>query len=575
MPVPRTLVKHRGQRTIFIDGSLQDWPQAVPLLLLSDPRQLSGTALGAWRGPRDLAAEAFMLWDADDLLVAVVVSDEWHRALTKDSPRLLEIPPADCVMLSFDPRRDTKSIGADSGREEDRDFWLADVEGQGRKLVLWDRLRGTAGYGSGAVAVVKHDRKKGMTTYEARIPWKEILPDDVRPAPDLVIDMQIVVNDFDELTDPIPQTRIGWTFGTSARIDPGLLGSLQLVTELERTVQELPEFPPPPESGKETVPGPAHWVELRERLERSQPVVVTRESQAPAIALGGERLEVLTEIERYTASFPRVDFLEYHYRTHRRMRREAAGMIATGLPFFWQQTLASLGRRAAGVAPAEGFRIFRLPTGGWLVRSDDGNFGIDPAGYDLERHVFGALDFAALTDPGELTKRNDQLLLRLASAKRPIYTHLAFHLPGLEASKMSLVTLGESYRSGGLRVSMLGLREGGLVSATVGLIVYWPDGTVLVHSGRGLTEKRLREALPESHPVDLLVLSAKHPDALALGRAVAARLIVLDDVLQCSTRAGSAGRIALDDAFELQAGLLPVPSVILAPGESLAIEPGS
>ena len=571
MPVPRTLVKHRGQRALHVDGSLQDWPQEVPLLLLSDPRQLSGTAMGSWRGPRDLTAEAFMLWDADDFWVAVVVSDEWHRALTKDTPRLLEIPPADSVMLSFDPRRDTKSIGADPGREEDREFWLSDVEGQGRKLVLWDRLRGTARYGDGAVAVVKHDKKKSITTYEARIPWKEILPGGMRPTPDQVIDLQIVVNDFDEVTDPMPQTRIGWTFGTAARIDPGLLGSMQLVTELSRSVEKLPEFPPPPESKKGTVPGPAHWVGLHTRLESSEPVNVTRDSEPPAVVLGKDRLALLTELEQHHASFPRVDFLDYHHRAHRRMRRECAGMVETGLPYFWQHALASLGRRAAAPAPKLGFRIFRLPTGGWLVRSNDANFGIDPAGYNLEKHVFGAFDFVLLTDPGELTKRNDQVLLRLASAKRSFYTHLAFHLPGVDASKMPLTKFGESYGAG-VRVRVLGTKEGDLVSSTVGVVVDWPDGTVLVHSGRSLTEKLLYEVLPPSHSVDVLVLSAKHPQAAELGRALGARLIVLDDVLHCSTHAGAGGRVTLEDAFALQAALRPVPSVILAPGESLDIE---
>ena len=37
------------------------------------------------------------------------------------------------------------------------------------------------------------------------------------------------MNDFDDLTDPMPQTRIGWTFGTAPKIDPSLYGTLVLV----------------------------------------------------------------------------------------------------------------------------------------------------------------------------------------------------------------------------------------------------------------------------------------------------------------------------------------------------------
>ena len=71
--------------------------------------------------------------------------------------------------------------------------------------------------------------------------------------------------------------------------------------------------------------------------------------------------------------------------------------------------------------------------------------------------------------------------------------------------------------------------------------------------------------------VDLLLLSAKHPRARRFAKQVSARLTVLDDILQCATRAGPAGRVTLEAAFELQRDLRPTASMIVGPGESVDI----
>src|SRR5262245_56651988 len=86
MPIPKGLALSRKAK-ITIDGALTDWPN-LPPLLLTDPRQDSGSQMEAWRGPRDLAAHVFQVWDSEDLYVGAVVSDDWHRELEQKSPRL-------------------------------------------------------------------------------------------------------------------------------------------------------------------------------------------------------------------------------------------------------------------------------------------------------------------------------------------------------------------------------------------------------------------------------------------------------------------------------------------------------
>src|SRR6185503_17551108 len=116
-----------------------------------------------WRGPNDASGVVFMLWDPEALYVACAIKDEWHRPLDAGTLLLTEIPAADSVVLTFDPERNTRSLGNDPGRREDREFWLADSAG--REVVLWDRLRGTARVldGNTARSVVLHDKEQGIT----------------------------------------------------------------------------------------------------------------------------------------------------------------------------------------------------------------------------------------------------------------------------------------------------------------------------------------------------------------------------------------------------------------------------
>jgi len=574
MPVPRALAAHRDDHQIVIDGVLQDWPNS-PALLLDDPRQVSGTAMGAWRGTADLAARAFLLWDEDYLYFAAVVRDDWHRTLSQDSPRLLEIPPADNLIISFDPRRDTRAIGADDGRREDREFWLADVEGQGRRVVLWDRYRGTARFVDSCQAAVKHESERGLTTYEARFAWREILPVGSTPTEGAVYDLQIVINDYDEITDLIPQTRVGWTFGTGVRIDPGVYGSVMLVGPVTQAVAELPEFPPPAALSGAPVPDQAYWVRWWEQLQKTPPAWYRGDSGPPEDAGGIARTERLHELDHHLASFPRVDFLEYHERVHRRMRRELEGMVRTGVPFLWKYLQDDVRRRAQH-PPKKGLRVFRLPVGGWLLRGAKASVAIDPAGYAIELGewwpVWQDTGVVVLTDPRQLSKRSDQLLLRRTARKLAWFTHLELPLPAVRAGEVPVRVVGETYDVDGIAVQVVGDREGDLVSATAAYVITLPSGALIVHSSSTVSADALVAALPANRRVDVLFVSARHPQARLLTQRLAPRFAILDDVLTCATAAGPNGRVSLDDAYGLQSGLRPVPSIIVAPGESVDID---
>jgi len=564
MLLPQSVVLPRGEKEIAIDGVLTDWP-GLPAVILNDRRQLSGTALKAWNGERDCAALVFMMWDEDHLYFAGQVRDDWHRALDSETLQLSEIPLADSIVLTFDPQRDTRSLGPDKGRREDREFWLA--EEVGREVVLWDRLRGTARTldAKAARQVSLHDKEQGITTYEARIPWQEILPAGRRPEVGLILDLQIVVNDFDESTDPMPQTRIGWTFGCGPVIDPGLFGSMMLVGDRAALQGQVPEFAPKPAVGSTPLGSAAEWRDLSARLVQLPPAVHDG-AKAPEQAGGLDRFQVLEAIDSHCERFPRVDYVEFQHRIHRRMSREVAGIRARGLPSWWLMRLEGMSKAAEDPIPRGVVRFFRIPMGGWLVGTPGGGFAIDPAGADLARLLWGRLEFAILTQPLDMTRRNDQLLVRmwLNEPARHVLSHIAFHLPLIPMRDMPLVVPGtECSPPEGLEIEVLGrkLADGSVMGACSYRVEVEDGPRILV------VAPSLRLADISGDPVDVMLLSPRNPQSVEIANKVKPGLILIDEGFRCQAMP-NVPRIRLRDLHALQKALQPHRSLLLAPGES-------
>lgn len=564
MLIPQAVVLPALGDKITVDGTLSDWPE-LPTIVLSDQRQLSGTAANAWRGPNDCSGLVFTMWDEQHLYIAAAIRDEWHHPLDGGSLSLSEIPVADSIVITFDPDRNTRSTGADPGRRDDRTFWLADENS--RSVVLWDKLGGSARTldQPDGRCVVLHDAKEGITTYEASLPWHEILPPGTKPTAGLVLDMQIVVNDFDEGTDAMPQTRIGWTFGCGAIVDPGLLGSIMLVGDREALRGKVPEFPPKPAVPGGSATDEDAWRQVTARLLQAPPRPCSGEALPEEIG-GAARFKVLEEIDDQVARFPRVDYVEFLQRIDRRMNREVAGIGARGLPLWWRQRLESVSRQAGDPVPEGSLRLFRLPMGGWLVRSAKRNFLVDPVGADVAEWLWGGADFCILTEPLDIARRNDQLLVRMLTADppHPVYMHIAIHLPLVSMGQVPLVQLGQNYGSeaGASIRTLSSAQQDGAVSYSCSYRVDVPDAPSILIVGQNLHA----EEVPDQ-PVDLMILSPRNPEALEIAKKANPGLIVIDDSFLCETAPGIP-RMALHNLHLLQKALLPQSSLLLAPGES-------
>ena len=564
MPVPRSVIVPRGDKAIVLDGAFTDWP-SVPVLMLNDTRQVSGSALGAYHGWQDISGQAFFCWDQDDLWFGANVYDDWVRPLPAqrmDELGHFGLPLGDSILLSFDPRRDTRAIGNDPGRAEDAEFWLGRDEGGNDHIVIWDRFRGVARPSSGKL-VIGLDKDKKMLRYEARIPWREILPTELKPARGLCFDLNVVINDYDAPADPLPQTRIGWTFGIGTSIDPGIMGSLTLVGPEFRSGDDMPRLPDHPPLAGEPVPPPRFWIQFLQRLDAAPPVVV-RPGQDPATTLGAARLDELSILDRELNAFPRVDFFELIARLQRRMQRELTGMLGTGVPHLFLLLSERLAREIQ--TPPTGLTVQRLWPGGFLVRSPEGTFAIDPQGPGVEV-MEKALDFVAFTDFADLTRMHAPVVARVFARQRPILTHLSAHVPGIRPEDLPLATPGQEIEVGKLKVKLLGRSSpDGKVSPTVGYRVTWPDGRVLVHAGLALTA----DLLGAQPRVDWLILSVRHPAAANLVAGLKPALVVLEDALDFHRAPPQVpgSRVPLKDVLELQKQLA-APSVLLSWGETL------
>jgi hypothetical protein len=399
------------------------------------------------------------------------------------------------------------------------------------------------------------------------LPWHEVLTGSLKAEAGLCFDMNIVVNDFDAITDPLPQTRIGWNFGMGPSIDPGLLGSV--VLSGERLVAGA-KFPPPPArpvASSDPVPPPRFWIDYLRQLDQQPPVVVPV-GRDPRETLGAARFAALALLEDHLQRFPRVDYFEMVARAQRRMQRELAGMMATGVPYLFTLVAERL-RREIAVA-ATGRSIQRLAPAGWLVRSAEGVFAIDPQGPAAEV-VAGGLEALCFTNSADLLRTSVPTVHRVWSLGKRVLAHISFHVPAVEPKDLLLTTPGDQVEIGKLKFEVLGVvAEDGKVTPTVGYRVEWPDGHVLVHAALSLLE----ESLGPQPRVDWLILPLRHPHARALVERLRPGLVLIDDHLEFHTAAPESffGRKSLAEALAFQAQIAPTaPSVLLSWGESLAL----
>ena len=517
MEKPTYPLQHLNGKPPTIDGSLADWPKGIPALILDDPRQLSGTAHKSWRGKQDFGGRGALLWDEKYLYFGLFLIDDWSRPFLKRGGRGVGLPPSgDSVQLRFDPLRNSRRVGPDEGRREDIEYWFgADIKST--QVLVSRRYLDVIVSDSKIKAVMLYNKKQHFYTLEVRIPWKEILVKTQAPKEGLSLDLQILLNDFDALTDPLPQTRIGWTFGMGPIIDPMIYGTLVLVGKSWDSPTP-PKAPPIPKGEREKVD--EVWCKrIGDSIEKS-PVTPWWKNTSKS------RNSALEELDSSLAAWPRQDIVELLTLTQRRMNREVSGYLNTGVLRFLREKTRSLLKDAQRAPSSTIPKIHSLPGRGWWIESKQGNFFIDPC-FPLLELFHKTLDACLLTRSQSPLLRSDPLAFRLVATKKPVVCHVAFHLGGAGPLIIHPLNPGEEVVLGkGVTASLLGKKGvNGKVTITTGFQMVWPSGfTIIAPSLSGVPE----QIKTNKQRIDVLILDPSNPKSLEFIKKLKPQNIILE-----------------------------------------------
>lgn len=203
----------RAKTPIVIDGNITDdeWGNAMPFNM-DQAHQLQ--KIENWGGPNDLSGVGYLQWDDEYLYLGVSVTDDIHHQEGVEG----DIWCGDSIQFAIDP---TRKWGVGLQGHHDLGFALGD-----KGVITW---RWLAAYGMDvgpfpATAKVAIKRQANITSYEAAIPWSELVVES--PTSGTILGFSILVNDNDGFG------RRGWIeymSGIGYAKDPNLFGDLLLI----------------------------------------------------------------------------------------------------------------------------------------------------------------------------------------------------------------------------------------------------------------------------------------------------------------------------------------------------------
>ncbi len=198
-----------------IDAVLSEWT-GIPPTVLTKARDVT---YSGWRGPTDLAATFRLAWDDLHLYFAAQVTDDRHCP-HGDSRNLAAMFTADCIQLAFDLGLERSTSGYDYN---DYEIGLGDTV-QGPRVFRWQA--GSAGLLSGVVPEIELAIVRGgdVTTYEAAIPWQQLLP--FAPGQQDRLGFAVVFMDNDGIG---LEGHADWAGGIAGSKNPSLFGTLELL----------------------------------------------------------------------------------------------------------------------------------------------------------------------------------------------------------------------------------------------------------------------------------------------------------------------------------------------------------
>jgi len=211
----RLLPNYQAHRlTPTVDGDPSDWQGVAPLVL--DRRdQVRSSDEVTWTGPEDQSVDARVAWDAGNLYMLFVVTDDVARQTKRDADTWQE----DSVQVGFDPKNDTVRPKPDN---DDYEYLFSLTPDGPHVWCEFAAVGGKTGLIDDVKLAVRDDGNRH--TYEIAFPWQRLAP--AKPIEGATIGFTFLVNDSDAAGQ---RDWMEWTPGIGATKDPSAYGDLRLL----------------------------------------------------------------------------------------------------------------------------------------------------------------------------------------------------------------------------------------------------------------------------------------------------------------------------------------------------------
>lgn len=225
---------YKAETPIVIDGSLDEWNLSSPIVIDQEAQVIRDVSF--WQGEMDLSCKTYVMWDENNLYLAVDVNEDTPYGAIE----MLELDGEDNfkVYISTDPASDPDRTAYGTN-----DFLLYLIVDNGywdtafdRSMVAKENLQRftTKGMDGGEDVLTGYEKASVLTStgfiYEACIPWSNFsnakIPQYTPKSGDTV-SFNFAITDISYPcpgTEYIPQ--MAWTGSTTINTDPSTWGRL-------------------------------------------------------------------------------------------------------------------------------------------------------------------------------------------------------------------------------------------------------------------------------------------------------------------------------------------------------------
>ena len=195
----KTALAKKAKKPVRIDGDFAPFSAGIPIVMDSDKFLKEGKT---WKGPKDLSASIYLLWDETYFYMYAKVTDNMPMVNSRTNG---DIWNGDGIELTFPGCQ--VGFGAGDGRANKPIIWI------------WQKKRSPAG---GEIHVSRSLDPAGYIL-EAKVPWKELKATPPKAGEEIAFD--IAVDDADETWER--KTQFVWNGDFYFYKDPGVWGILK------------------------------------------------------------------------------------------------------------------------------------------------------------------------------------------------------------------------------------------------------------------------------------------------------------------------------------------------------------